>query len=331
MKRWMLMAAMLLAGVMLLAAPTGHLEITLSEETARALDVVDAARQKNLVANYVAVLERPKFPECGRVKKAIFYRKCEADGFVLLQLDIYFDDGGPAWTFVKNRDGQFAMELKAGWAVKGQDFQRLSQLEVLANPVYRARMQLLTVEQTEVRWKDAPSVRYVFRTPAYLDKVAISGSDETIPLQDFWRWPVRTPKEFRSEHATTWEYVIDQGSGLLVSRRTFNGNGQLLTDVNLGTLQLVTNWEEYPGLFATPQELRTEVLTAKNFYMLMDWDRNMPQSPDAQAQQSRRAGLRAQESWLQRLAAVAGRWKVAICVALGVCFLGAAALLKRHQ
>ena len=56
--------------------------------------------------------------------------------------------------------------LKAGWAVKGQDFQRFSQLEVLANPVYRARMQLLTVEQTEVRWKDALSVRYVFRTPA---------------------------------------------------------------------------------------------------------------------------------------------------------------------
>ncbi len=42
------------------------------------------------------------------VKKAVFCRQREANGFVLL-LDIYFDDGGPSWTFVKNRDGQFAL------------------------------------------------------------------------------------------------------------------------------------------------------------------------------------------------------------------------------
>ena len=100
-------------------------------------------------AEYIA--EAPvRFPEFPEAVRTIFYRKCEADGFVCLRAELYIDNSAPRWIFLRNREGRFAIDVRSGLAVRGGEFLRLYLLESLHNRPSRREL-----AYSEMAWATA--------------------------------------------------------------------------------------------------------------------------------------------------------------------------------
>ncbi len=219
-------------------------------------------------ACYVAEITLPCFPEFEDIQKVIYYRKIEEDGTVLLRAD-FQGTARLLFSFLANRNGQFAIDASTGMVWKGGDFMRLFWLESLLNRPFHEELAHAEYSDSTVNWNGRTVHRIVMRIP---DEV---GTEDGPPVSAFTGFCVASDVDQRRLHPFVREYMIDIETGVILSLRKFNAKGQLLSVVDLGKVDFHPVWEESPGLFETPLKICGRVANTVEFREKMRRKKNL--------------------------------------------------------
>ncbi|MCQ2403633.1 MAG: hypothetical protein MJ202_07920 [Lentisphaeria bacterium] len=268
--------------------------------------VLEEAYETSRTASYVAEIEQPRLREEKDIAKVVYHRKVEKDGTVLLRVDFY---GAQHlhFSFLSNRDGQYAIDASTGTAWQGGDFLRLFWLESLLNRPCREEFSRAEYSGRKTTWKERPCRKITMRIPDD------AGTEDGPPVSAFTGFSAAGDAEQRRRHPFTREYLLDNETGVLLSLRKYNAQGQVLSAVSLGEADFHPVWEEHPGLFDTPSKISGRVANA------MEFRDRVSQEKDAARQRSfKRRGLQFH------------RWQLLLALLGGAC-LAAAVIHHRRQ
>ena len=292
---------MLHRAVLFLLLPLLHLS---AAENLRA--VLEEAYETSRTASYVAEIEQPRFREFKDIMKVVYYRKVEKDGTVLLRADFH-DTKQLRFSFLSNRDEQYAIDASTGTAWQGGDFLRLFWLESLLNRPCREEFSRAEYSGRKTTWKERPCRKITMRIPDD------AGTEDGPPVSAFTGFSAAGDAEQRRRHPFVREYLLDGGTGAIISLRKYNAQGQVLSAVSLGEVDFQPKWEELPGLFDTPPKIKGFVANAREFR--------------AKVRQEQEAAF---QKLLRSRNAPVRRWQLILAL-LGCACLAAFALLRRRQ
>ena len=211
-------------------------------------------------ADLICVIDKPEFPEFSSIAQAVFYR-CNSQNSkeTLIRLDI-LSNGEICYSFIKNDDGQFAINHKFGFAVAGGDFFRLfyldslfagfdpqvmkySEYKIQENASGNRSSYFITCSIPKEIWNDMSYIRGLTRS-----------RDREMEILDNYPY--------------TRVYKIDGATNIVQSCTTFNSKGKKLSFHDIGKANFTPDWSKHKGIFDTPNNIKTRVVSTKSFLIL---------------------------------------------------------------
>ena len=233
-------------------------------DSADGLEALEKAFKKSSKTDYIAEIEYPPMPEYPEVTKAVYYRRCLPDGELLLRADFH-DAAGLSFSFISNKDGQFAIDHRKKRAARGGAFQRLFFLESMNNRPHMTKAEYFTCDISDMTFRERACSLLVIKivddagkegkpklhwVTGFLGSVD-GGKEELIPF--------------------TREYIIDKEQGNILAIRKYDESGKLYQNSNLGAFILSPDWGKYSrNLFDSPKKTHFDVSTAGQFRSILE-------------------------------------------------------------
>ena len=235
-----------------------------TEEHAAKAAMLRQALTRSQKVEYSATIKGQVFPEFIWLKETRVFRRLGMDGKPMLRLELY-DADGLRCHFLCNQDGQFAVCHRPEVVACGGDFLRLFAFESLFQAPNEMELEKCDYAVQEAQAKGRQVRRIRMSLPAELKKEQESGY-----LWGLTGAQLKTREELFLKYPFVREFEIDEASGAIVSRREFNGKGQLLWKLELGEVRFSPDWDGLEDLFATPSKIDCRVLTTKTFRQMVN-------------------------------------------------------------
>ena len=232
-------------------------------DSADGLEALEKAFQKSSKTDYIAEIEYPQMPEYPEITKAVYYRRCMPDGEVLLRADFH-DATGLSFSFMSNKDGQFAIGHRKKLAARGGAFQRLFFLESMNNRPLMTKAEYFTCDISDITFGGRACSLLVIKI---VDDVGKEGKPKLHWVTGFLGSGDGGINELIPY---TREFIIDKEQGNILAIRKYDASGKLYQNSNLGAFVLSPDWGKYShNLFDSPKKTHFDVSTAGQFRSIL--------------------------------------------------------------
>ena len=209
-------------------------------------DAMEATRKANITFSIINPI-----PEWKSAKEAICLHKYdERTGMPSVVMEFKDMSGKRLLKLISNENGQYAyLDRRDVW-VKGGFFLNLSILENLSMPFFRHEMKYNSYKISDCKYEGIDCLKVT----SFLDV-----PDNNLPrLSGQSGHPVtaRDSQAFLNNHPFSRVYIIDKKDNIILAKRLYGKNGNLISEIELKKVSRIPNWRSLEKQFTNPNDVK---------------------------------------------------------------------------